>query len=140
MKKNKLLIDYEYDFTLLAVLSEIKEYKLAWQINKKLHIKLVKEEDIHFHFLNQQNLIVSNYKFATEHTTFRLLKNKSVQQGSNSCLIPELEQFDYLIMIQGVGDFFDGIDLLKSLKELPAIQYISHININQLKSRENLIF
>lgn len=140
MKKNKLQIDYEYDFTLLAVRSEMKEYKLAWQINQKLHIRLVKEEDIHFHFLNQQNLIVSNYKFATEHTTFRLLKNKSVQQGSHSWLIPELDQFDYLIMIQGVGDFFDGINLVQALKELPAIQFVSSISINQLKSRENLIF
>lgn len=140
MKKNKLLVDYEFDFTLLAVLSEVREYKLAWYINKQLHIRLVKEDDIHFQFLNQQNLIVSNYKFATEHTTFRLLKNKSVQEGSSSCLLPELVQFDYLIMIQGVGDFFDNIDVVQLLKEIPAIRYLSNINLNQLKSRENLIF
>lgn len=140
MKKNKLLIDYEYDFTLLAVLAEVREYKLAWHINQQLHIRLVKEDDIRFQFLNQQNLIVSNYKFATEHTTFRLLKNKSVQDGSSSCLLPELAQFDYLIMIQGVGDFFDNVDIVQALKQVPAIRYISNININQLKSRENLIF
>ena len=140
MKKTKLLIDYEFDFTLIAVLSNVREYKLAWSINKHLHIRLVKENDLHFNFLNQQNLIVSNYKFATEHTTFRLLKNKSVQEGSNAFLIPELRGFDYLIMIQGVGDFFENINLDQALKEIPLVQYISKVNINQLKSKENLIF
>ena len=140
MKKTKLLIDYEFDFTLLAVLSNVREYNLAWNINKHLHIRLVKESDLHFNFLSQQNLIVSNYKFATEHTTFRLLKNKSVQDGSNAFLIPELRGFDYLIMIQGVGDFFEGTNVEQALKEIPVIQYISKVNINQLKSKENLIF
>lgn len=140
MKKTKLLIDYEFDFTLLAVVSNVREYKLAWSINQQLHIRLVKENDLHFKFLHQQNLIVSNYKFATEHTTFRLLKNKSVQDGSNAFLIPELRGFDYLIMIQGVGDFFEGINIEQALKEIPVIQYISKVNINQLKSKENLIF
>lgn len=140
MKKTKLLIDYEFDFTLIAVLSNAREYKLAWSINKHLHIRLVKENDLHFNFLNQQNLIVSNYKFATEHTTFRLLKNKSVQEGSNAFLIPELRGFDYLIMIQGVGDFFESINVDQALREIPLVQYISKVNINQLKSKENLIF
>ena len=140
MKKNKLVIDYEYDFSLLAIVSNAREYKLAWSINQQLHIKLVKERDLHFNFLNQQNLIVSNYKFATEHTTFRLLKNKSAQEESSAYLIPELSEFDFLIMIQGVGDFFDGIDVEQTLKEIPVIQYISKVNIHQLKSKENLIF
>ena len=140
MKKSKLLIDYEFDFTLFALLTDLREYKLAWFINQALHIRLVKEEDIRFNFLNTQNLIISNYKFATEHTTFRLLKNKSVQENSSACLIPELSQFDYLVMLQGVGDFFEGIDVEKALKEIPSVQYISNVNINQLKSRENLIF
>jgi hypothetical protein len=140
MKKSKLLIDYEFDFTLFALLTDLREYKLAWHINQALHIRLVKEEDLRFNFLNSQNLIISNYKFATEHTTFRLLKNKSVQDGSNIFLIPELSQFDFLIMLQGVGDFFEGIDVEKALKEIPLVQYLSNVNINQLKSRENLIF
>lgn len=140
MKKNKLLIDYEYDFSLFAILSDVKEYRLAWQINQALHIRLVKAKDIYFDFLNQQNLIVSNYKFATEHTTFRLLRNKSVQEGSSSFLIPELSRFDYLAMLQGTGDFFEGVDVENALKALPSVQYLSHIDINQLKSKENLIF
>lgn len=140
MKKNKLLIDYEFDFDLFALLTDMREYKLAWTINQVLHIRLVKEEDIMFNFLNMQNLVISNYKFATEHTTFRLLKNKSVQEGNNACLIPELSRFDYLIMLQGGGDFFEGIDVEKALKAIPSVQYTSKVTINQLKSRENLIF
>lgn len=141
MKKKKLLVEYEYDFSLLAVVSNVREYKLAWAINQELHIKLVKENDLHFNFLNEQNLIVSNYKFATEHTTFRLLKNKSVQEeNSNAFLIPELSGFDFLIMIQGEGDFFEGINVEHALKGISVIQYISKVSIHQLKSKENLIF
>ena len=140
MKKSRLLIDYEYDFTLMALLSPLREYKLAWYMNQLLHIRLVKEKDIQLNFTNQPNLCISNYIFATEHTVLRLLKNRSVGDEEQGFLLPELKQFDYLIMLQGEGDFFDETDLPAVLQKIPTVEFVKPVDVNNLKSKENLIF
>jgi hypothetical protein len=140
MKRSRLLIDYEYDFTLMALLSPLREYKLAWYINQLLHIRLVKEKDIQLNFTNQSNLCISNYIFATEHSILRLLKNRSVGDDEQGFLLPELKNFDYLIMLQGEGDFFDKEELPAVLKKIPTIEYVIPVEVNDLKSKENLIF
>lgn len=140
MKRSKLLIDYEYDFTLLALLSPMREYKLAWYINQLLHIRLVKEKDIEFSFTNQPDLCISNYIFATEHSVLRLLRNRSVREEEQAFLLPELKQFDYLIVLQGGGDFFEQMDLPAVLQKIPTVEYVKPIDVETLKSKENLIF
>lgn len=140
MKKSRLLVDYEYDFTLMAILSPMREYKLAWHINQHLHIRLVKEKDVELNFTNQPNLCISNYIFATEHSVFRLLKNRSVGEEEQGFLLPELKQFDYLIMLQGEGDFFDKDALPAMLQKIPTVEFVKPIDVNNLKSKENLIF
>ena len=45
MKKNKLVIEYDFDFELLGILSSARGYKLAWEINQALGIQLVKQQD-----------------------------------------------------------------------------------------------
>lgn len=140
MKRSRLLIDYEYDFTLLALVSPMREYKLAWYINQLLHIRLVKEKDIEFAFTNQPHLCISNYTFATEHSVLRLLRNRSVREEEQAFLLPELKQFDYLIVLQGGGDFFDKINLTEVLQQIPTVDYVKPVDVNTLKSKENLIF
>ena len=46
IKKNKLEIEYTYDFELLGVRTSLKGYKLAWEINKILRMNLIKHENL----------------------------------------------------------------------------------------------
>jgi hypothetical protein len=142
MAKNKLIIEYEYDFDLYGIISLTRAYKLAWLINQHLGVHLVKEDDIHFSFLNNEKLVISNYLFETEHAQFRLLKNKSEERTSDKMgfLIPELNKFDYLIMKNGIiGDYSDS-ELINKIQKIKEIQYIVSLDIEKLKSKENLIF
>ena len=43
MRKSKLIIEYEYDFNLIGLISTAKGYKLAWELNQALGIHLVKQ-------------------------------------------------------------------------------------------------
>jgi hypothetical protein len=140
MKKSKLLVDYEIDFTLWALLTPMREYKLAWYMNQLLHIRLVKEKDIEFAFTNQPDLCISNYIFATEHSVLRLLRNRSVSEQEQAFLLPELKQFDYLLVLQGEGDFFDPARLVSVLQQIPTVEYVKPIEVESLKSKDNLIF
>ncbi len=142
MPKNKLIINYNFDFELFGIISTIKEYKLAWLINKHLGFHLVKEKDIIHEFINLDNLIISNYLDEAENVSFRLLKNKSENKNSDKIgyLIPELFKFDFFIMKNGeIGGKGDK-DVLSHLQGIREIQYVTSLDIKKLKSKENLIF
>ena len=142
MKKNKLVARFDFDLSLLAVVSHLKEYKIAWHLNEQLGINLAKQEDEIFEFLGDVRLFISNYSYQTEHSTIRLLGNRSLEESSSSkqYLIPELKQFDYLILTDGSENSPDAYYIRDQLRNLKGIQLVSVIEIEQLKSKENLIF
>ncbi len=141
MKKNKLDVSFHFDFDLLGIISTVKEYKLAWHINRVMGIHLIKSDDLEIEFLNQQTLIISNFVYETEISQIRLLKNKSVRSGDQTnYLIPELHKFDFLLTIFGFDDTFPRKSLITTLKGIQQVQFIQQLPIDQLKSRENLIF
>jgi hypothetical protein len=142
MKKRKLEAEFDYDFSLFGLISALKEYKLAWLLNQYLDVQLDKSRDIKIDFLKSQNLVISNYLYETEHSSFRLLKNKSMDQfESNSAfLLPELNRFDYLVIVRGFEDTYTHEEFKKRLSTIPKIQYVQYFQIENLKSKENLIF
>jgi len=142
MKKLKLENDVQYDFTLVGITCTLKEYRLAWKLNKLLEIQLNKEKDIEIEFLKNQNLIISNYLHETENSQIRLLKNKSTDDFTiqSAYLLPELKEFDYFIIIRGFEDTI-SIDVLKSrIATIVEVHYTKEFVIENLKSKENLIF
>ena len=141
MKNKKLIVEYEYNFILMGLATSAKEYKLAWHINKVLAIQLVKQQEKTVQFVNDREITISHFLFKREYSTFRLLKNKSLSgAGKSGFLLPELAHFDYLIMINDDGGFFEPDATLAALKNIPVVEYLSSINIDKLKDKENLIF
>lgn len=142
MKKNKLFVPHEYDFELLGITSSAKEYKLAWSINIALHIKFLKDEDLIINFNDGKQIIISNYKYKTENSILRLFRNKSYDAGSEvqNYLLPELRNFDFLVLVKGFEDTCLIEDLMRDLRGTPDIMYIQRIDIMNLKSKDNLIF
>ncbi len=142
MKKQKLEAEIDYDFSLLGIISANRDYKLAWLINNLMGIQLDKSTDIEFNFLKSQDLVISNYSYATENSSIQLLKNKSVDaaDGNAAFLIPELKRFDYLILVRGFEDTFSIQGLKTKLLGIPNVQYAQVFPVESLKSKENLIF
>lgn len=142
MKKNRLIASFDFDFSLLAIVSQLREYKLAWIINQELGIHLVKQQDEVFHFLGDKKLCISNYLYCTEHSNIRLIFNRSREETSVTAgyLIPELKQFDYLMLIEGFEDSLLVQEVRDTVKNINGIQLVNQIEVDQLKSRDNLIF
>lgn len=140
IKKSKLIIDYEFDFKLIGLIAPLKEYKIAWQLNQSLNVHLVKNNDIELEFIDN-NIFISNYSYETGNSIFRLIKNKNIiEDNSLVYLLPEMKEFDYLIMIEGEGDTFNVNKILKSIKSIRDFQYVTLVDVSKLKSKENLIF
>jgi hypothetical protein len=51
-----------------------------------------------------------------------------------------LKDYDYIIKISGESVSLNAFNILDKLKELPLIEYIKQIEVQNLKSKENLIF
>jgi len=142
MKTFKLEVEYDYDFELFGLVSSSKEHKLAWAINKTFNLRLIKQQDINYDFCNNGRLVISNYLHLTDHTTFRLLRNKSVDLCTlkKPFLIPDIKEYDYIIQITGALTEFYQQELLGRFKRLPIIQYVKKFDPNSLKFKENLMF
>ncbi len=142
MKTSKLIVQHDYDFELYAIISSVKTYKLAWELNQVLNIVLSKKQDVLFEFLKEKSkLYFINYKFETEYSCFRFIKNKACEfyNTSKPYLIPELKEYDYLLLLAN-SSVFDEKKILEQLKKISNIEYINLVEINTLKSKENLIF
>lgn len=142
LKKKKLEVEVEYDFSLIGIITELREYKLAWHLNNELSIHLAKAHDIEIEFIKGHNLLISNYIFETEHSSIRLLKNKSVSDFTENqqFLVPELNKFDYLMLIRGFESGMSKNEIRQKISEIPKIQFVQNFQASTLKSKENLIF
>ena len=79
MKKKRLEIDYNFDFELLGVISSAKGYKLAWDINHAVSIRLIKQSDLIIHFSNQ---IIGSFTYFSHESalnTIKLFRNKPAE-------------------------------------------------------------
>lgn len=142
MKKNKLESEYEVDFELIGIVSNKKEYKLAWYLNEALDIKLVKQEDIRIEFADHTSILISNFLHAGAHHQIELLQNKLLASAhpKYKFLIPELNQFDYLLKIRDEVEELSSENVSVIIKEIPIIEYAMRLNFDHLKSKENLLY
>jgi hypothetical protein len=139
MKKNKLLIDYEFDFQLLGISSAARGYKLAWDINQRLGINLIKQADLVVGFKNSEEKSFSFYAFETPLNRLKLFKNRPLEQESGKYfLIPEFPHYDFIILAAMEENAQQQlIDLIRSV---PSIQLVTPIPLEGLKSKSNFIF
>ncbi len=140
MKKKRLDIDYSYDFELIGIISPLKGYKLAWEINNRLEVKLIKEGDLQITFKNLSECSFSYFSYQVEGNTLKLFRNKpNEQELSKNLLVPEYPHFDFILMTQS-DDTGKSNRLQEVLREIPSIELVAFIPLNALKSKDHFIF
>ena len=139
MKKNKLIIDYEYNFELIGITTAVRGYKLAWELNQRLGIHLSKQPDLMVGFKNNEEKAFAFYSFETSINRLKVFKNRPADiETGKYFLIPEFPHFDFIILAAMEEPKHQQlIDLLKSI---PSIQFVSPIALEGLKSKSNFIF
>ncbi len=139
MKKSKLVIEYEFDFGLWGVASAARGYKLAWEINQQLGIRLVKQPDLVVGFRNNEEKSFSFYAYQTPLNRLKLFKNRPTDQESGKYfLIPEFPHYDFIIL--AAMEEQHSKDLVDLIRSIPAVELVASIPMNGLKSKSNFIF
>jgi hypothetical protein len=149
MKKNRLVIDYEFNFELIGITTPARGYKLAWDINQRLGVNLVKQSDLMVGFKNQEEKPFSFYAFETPLNRLKLFKNKSAfaetasagastdQESGKYFLIPEFPHFDFIILTAMEDQ--TPQQLIDLIKTIPSVQLAALIPLEGLKSKSNFI-
>jgi hypothetical protein len=140
MKKSKLKVDYTYDFGLLGISTLAKPYKLAWQLNQDLGIRLVKQQDYALANKNGEPCFYSYFLYETVLTTIRVFKNKPNEPESPKwALVPEHAHFDFIMMVKSDDDLL-GNRLQQAIKNIPSVELVASLPLAALKSKDNFIF
>jgi hypothetical protein len=143
MAKEKLFVEHSLDdYLLFGIISDVKEYKLAWQINKFLDIRLEMKDDFSIDFKNK-SIVIVYYEYLEEYQSYRLIKNQAVETkgAKNAFLIPEMKNYPYLLLINSEKlDEIDTTSILSQLSSSPDVQYVNKIELDNIESVDNLIF
>ena len=91
---------------------------------------------------DNSKILISNFVFESEFVRVLLLRNKllSGNPQMNNYLIPELQQFDYLVQLKSEIDDPSASKLLEIAKSIPLVHYAVPLDIDKIKHKENLLF
>lgn len=159
MLSHKLLLDdVEEEYQLLAIHGSLEEYKMAYFLNKHLHLKLKRARvDVDFNHGNIQALYpLFVFKQPARYRTYNLIKNKYkgpakkvVSSGSLfieeevspqiTYLIPEYKEVDYFLKIEDDEEIGNFQKMINTITLIPNVITAYAVDTGQLKSKNNLI-
>jgi hypothetical protein len=140
MKKNKLVIEYHYNFELTGIASTAKGYKLAWAINQQTGFHLVRQPDLAVGFKKEGEKYFNFFSYETRLNRLKLFKNKPIDPAtSKHLLVPEFPHFDFILLTQAEDPAFTA-RLCETLRTLPVVELVAPIPLEGLKSKVNFIF
>jgi hypothetical protein len=158
MLSHKLLLDDEEQYQLLAIHSTLEDYKIAFFLNKMLHLNLKRARcDVDFNHGDVQALYpLYIFKEPAKYLSVYLIKNKYkgadkkvVSAGSlfteqefspiTTFFIPEYREVDYFLKIVGDLENRKVEKWLNQIALIPNIITTFSVDPDQLKSKNNLI-
>jgi len=160
MAVHKLILDDVFEealYTLIAIHCTIEDYRLAYLLNKHLGINLTRERlDLEYNKSKSTYSIFEwedNKQLTTWSLVANICKTEEIQQVSQESLfsneelitktynlIPEYKRVNYFLKIDNQYNFSKEAYILNSILSIPQIATAYSIDVNQLKSKDNLIF
>ncbi|MCG8477101.1 MAG: IPExxxVDY family protein [Cytophagales bacterium] len=128
-----------YDFHLTGIVANAKDYRLAWYLNKELRARFQKISDS---VLSTKGIsfAFSSFSAKSQWGEIRLLKNRSYTTDNQTAyLLPELNTFDYVVILPRQNKLEAYDQFIRCLGRIKVIQFVKPLDINHVKSKENLI-
>jgi hypothetical protein len=147
-------------FQVLAIHTSLEDYRLVYFINQNLPINLKKcKADIHvrskegetqlsrfFYEDEKKNIswnIIQNKSNVTNTSSTNnqdLFSNSSSKFSSKIYLLPEYKKVDYFLKIENDTDDMDISKITNIIKKIDRVSMVYTIEIENIKSKNNLIF
>ena len=150
----------ENDYKLIAIHCPLEPYRLAFFMNKKLQVNFKrskfdlnvysKKSDsqyVRFEFEDKNNTIFWNLienknqdVASSKSASYDLFSSASISFPKISYLIPELKKVDYFIKIDFEEQEINTGLIIQNIKNSEFITTVYEIDVNKIKSKNNLIF
>ena len=148
------------DYHLIAIHTSLENYRLAYFINQKLSINLSKStneiqinikegetnfsrfsysdsnKEISWDLIQNKNEVIQ-YK---KGTTQNLFSNLTMEVATKVYLLPEFKKVDYFLKIENNDDAVSVSNIQILLNTIDNVSTVYSVDINQIKSKNNLIF
>jgi hypothetical protein len=113
----KILLDFKYEpeFHLIGLFSSLKNYKLAWDLNKQLGLDLRMLPSFSW-----QSLECPLYRYENPERRLEvfLLGNRIINQN----LFPEPKNMDYVMLLRNTGPHIDVPRMVADLRKIRNLQ------------------
>ncbi|MFV7235182.1 MULTISPECIES: IPExxxVDY family protein [Flavobacterium] len=150
----------EIDYYLIAIHTSLEDYRLAFFINQLLPINLSKskneiqinieegetnfsrfyyydnEKAITWNLIQNKNEVIQQKKGISQN----LFSNVTMEVSTKVFLLPEFKKVDYFLKIENVEDTRSVSKIQTILNKIDSISTLYTVDINQIKSKNNLIF
>jgi hypothetical protein len=162
MAVHKLHLDEfdKIDYQLIAIHTSLEDYLLAFLINQKLPV-ILKKNNCDIHISNKEGETqFTRFIFEDKETavSWNLIQNKNdillseqrVNQGlfaennskfsTKTYFIPEFKKVDYFLKIENGEDYINVANITNELKKINRISTLYTVDVEKIKSKNNLIF
>jgi|APEBP8051072210_1049370.scaffolds.fasta_scaffold00027_92 hypothetical protein len=161
MANLKLLIDdddfEDIDCTAFAIHTNLEAFRLAYFLNKTVGINLKVNENAKVVVQKETKHLFSNYIFEDKKNDvfWNLIENENqIETQSQTTdlfatqetfitkiyFIPEHKKVNYFLKVEGINNVYDSEEILEKIKTINRISACYELDINNLKSKNNLIY
>lgn len=138
MSRHQLEVEYDFDFHLIGINSPAGDYRICWSLNQLLALKLSRSENM-LEIKSRKGISNSRHSYYTYYDDeiniyYKLLANRS----GSGLIIPEHKTADYLLLIDE-NPLIDIAEVIESIKKIKQVVMAFIINLDDLKSKENLL-
>jgi hypothetical protein len=131
--------EYDYNFEIYALNCTLKEYHLAWLLNKNLFLNLIKKNDLTLSKDENENYNFSCFEFFAGIRAFRLIKNASYDEKPNF-FVKDLLGYDYLFLVKDPTGEINEKKMTLKLRKMQGILRAEKFNPLHIKEKEFLVF
>ena len=136
-KKLSSKFDFSSEYTLIGISCHLKDYRLTFFLNNKLHLHLSRIDD----FVQEGpdktdlNYSVYFYKCLETQNNFCLISN----HHSDGKLIPTIGSVDYFLLIENEIPNDRKKELIKDIKTIPNILTAYELDLAKVKNIHQLL-
>lgn len=137
-KKLILKLDNTSECSIIGISSHLKDYRLSFNINRKLNFQLKKLNDliiIKGKNKKTQKYSLFHYEQPDTLNIIYLLSNNN----PNGKLIPSQKQTDYFLLIKDIIDDQRKNKIIKAIKAILNVLMIYEINPNTIKNIDSIL-
>jgi hypothetical protein len=150
----------EIDYHLIAIHSPLEDYRLAYFINQNLPVNL-KKSNCNIHISNKEGetqftrfifedeerdvcwSLIQNHNdtiVASNSENQGLFANSNTNFSTKIYLIPEFKRVDYFLKIENADAIIEMSSITDLIKKIDRVSTVYTVQVEKIKSKNNIIF